>query len=283
MLIFPFIAAFTTGLLGRIIGIKGTYLIVLSLLLLSSLISLILGYEVILSGSSISLRLGSWLDTGALTIDWGFVLDPLGAWLSSTVLIISLLVHIFATSYMASDPAPQRFMCLLVAFTGSMILLVTGDSLGILFLGWELIGITSFLLIGYWWDRSAACNAASQALIVNRIGDCSFTLALIIIFTLLGTLDLESIVLYISSNFKLDSLLVLFSSSGLNDISNIEMTNNLVSLTMRWAGILLVIAAFGKSAQFLLHTWLINSMEGWYFPFRMPWLFFKINKLYFYN
>ena len=250
LLLLPFIAAFSTGLLGRSIGIKGSYFITLTLLFISSFLSIVLGYEVILSGSPVSLRLGCWVDTGLLSMDWGFALDPLSAWLASTVLIISFLVHIFATSYMASDPAPQRFMCLLTAFTGSMILLVTGDSLGILFLGWELIGITSFLLIGYWWDRSFACNAASQALIVNRIGDCSFTLALILTITMVGSLDLESIILFITNTFSLDSA-----------IETIQ-ENNMALMLTKWTGIFIVIAAFGKSAQFLLHTWLPLSMEG---------------------
>ena len=137
MLCLPVLASFIAGLLGRHLGIKGTNIIVLSALFASTLLSLILSYEVIFNGSSISLRLGSWWDTGLICMDWGFVIDPLGAWLTSTVLVISFLVHIFATSYMSSDPAPQRFMCLLVAFTASMVLLVTGDSLGVLFLGFS--------------------------------------------------------------------------------------------------------------------------------------------------
>jgi NADH-ubiquinone oxidoreductase chain 5 len=248
MLTLPFIGASIAGLLGRRLGVKGTNFIVLSSLFISMIFSLILSYEVILKGSPVSIRLGSWMDTGILNLDWGFTIDTLGSWLSSTVLVISFLVHIFATSYMSSDPTPQRFMCLLLGFTASMIILVTGDSLGIIFLGWELIGITSFLLIGYWWDRSAACNAAVQALIVNRIGDCSFTLALMLIVITTGTLDLDSLILLFNSDH-----LIIDSSTV-----NLEWQYMLVS----WAGVFLVVAAFGKSAQFLLHTWLPNSMEG---------------------
>jgi len=244
MLLLPIFASLVAGIFGRGIGIKGTNAVVLISLFISTLLALVLGYEVILGGSSVSLRLGSWFDTGSNgMIDWAFVLDPLGAWLTGTVLVISFLVHIFATSYMSADPSPQRFMCLLVAFTASMVLLVTGDSLGILFLGWELIGITSFLLIGYWWDRASACNAAVQALIINRVGDCSFTLALMLLLTTAGTLDLSTLVLWM--NFLLGSTL---DDSWLIGVS--------------WIGVFLVIAAFGKSAQFLLHTWLPRSMDG---------------------
>jgi hypothetical protein len=114
---------------------------------------------------------------------------------------------------------------------------------------WELIGITSFLLIGYWWDRSAATNAAVQALIVNRIGDCSFTLALMLIIIVLGTLDL-------------DSLILLFNGS-LNSLSIVNpIDSDWQYMLISWAGVFLVVAAFGKSAQFLLHAWLPLSMEG---------------------
>ena len=252
MLILPIIASFAAAIGGRGLGITGTNIIVLMCLFSSTLLSLILGYEVILGGSHISLRLGSWFDLGSNgNVDWGFLLDPLGAWLAGTVLVISFVVHIFATSYMASDPAPQRFMCLLVAFTGSMVILVTGDSLGVLFLGWELIGITSFLLIGYWWDRTAACNAAIQALIINRVGDFSFTLALMILLSTASTLDLNALILWVSLAEPINS------QGGL-------ISENLYLIGISWVGIFLVIAAFGKSAQFLLHTWLPLSMEGFY-------------------
>ena len=247
MLILPILASFAAGLGGRSLGITGVNIIVLTCLFTSTLFSLLLGYEVIFAGSHISLRLGGWVDLVSNGyIDWGFILDPLAAWLTGTVLLISFVVHIFATSYMSSDPAPQRFMCLLVAFTGSMVILVTGDSLGVLFLGWELIGITSFLLIGYWWDRAAACNAAIQALIINRVGDFSFTLALMLVISTASTLDLNALMLWISCFEPYGTLIK-------EDIYFIGISG---------VGIFLVIAAFGKSAQFLLHTWLPLSMEG---------------------
>ena len=137
MLLLPFIGSFIAGTLGRLLGVKGTNIIVLGCLFISMVLSLIIGYEVVLSGSPVTLRLGSWLDTGLLHLDWGFTLDTLGSWLAATVLVISFFVHVFATSYMSSDPTPQRFMCLLIGFTASMIILVTGDTLGVLFLGWE--------------------------------------------------------------------------------------------------------------------------------------------------
>ena len=111
-----------------------------------------------------------------------------------------------------------------------------------------MIGITSFLLIGYWWDRSAACNAATQALIVNRIGDCSFTLALMLTAVAAGTLDLESLIL-------------IFNSSN-ETLEYSTISYGWESMLASWTGVFLVVAAFGKSAQFLLHTWLPLSMEG---------------------
>ena len=254
MLSLPFIGSIIAGLFGRLLGIKGTNLIILSTLGTSMILSIILSYEVIFKGSPVQFRLGTWLDTGYLNLDWGFTMDTLSSWLSSTVLVISFLVHIFATSYMSADPVPQKFMCLLLGFTASMVILVTGDTLGVIFLGWEGIGITSFLLIGYWWDRSAACNAATQALIVNRIGDCSFTLSLMLITIGLGTLDLDSLILIFNSS-------VSFLEFGTQETLNIDLWP-IQNLFIKWTGVLLVVAAFGKSAQFLLHTWLPNSMEG---------------------
>ena len=271
MISLPFIASLTAGLIGRSIGIKGTNIIVVGSLIISTILSLIIGYEVVLSGSSVSLKLGTWFDTGLINIDWGFIIDPLGAWLTSTVLVISTLVHIFATSYMAGDPAPQRFMSLLVGFTAFMVILVTGDSLGTLFLGWEGIGITSFLLIGYWWDRSAACNAAGQALITNRVGDASFTIALLLLICSTKSLDLNTVTMcfYNLGSGSLTSPITTlegFESTLLSEesVNHVSTTLNTVFgiNTLNWVGVLLVIAAFGKSAQFILHTWLPQAMEG---------------------
>lgn len=238
----PLIASLISGVVGRHIGVTGTNIVVVGSLLISSLLSLIVGYEVILTGSNVTLNLGVWIDTGLLRVEWAFLIDPLSSWLTSTILVVSLLVHVFATSYMSSDPSPQRFMSLLVAFTGFMVLLVTGDNFAVLFLGWEGIGVTSFLLIGYWWDRSAACNAASQAMIVNRVGDTVFTVALLIFICSACTLDLTNL------NF--------IWTGAINSDSFINHT------LLTWTGVLIVLAAFGKSAQFLLHTWLPSAMEG---------------------
>jgi len=243
MLILPLITSLLVGVFGRKIGVQGTNIVVIGTLLISALLSLTISNEVILSGSPVSLEAGTWLDTGKTIISWGFTIDPLNAWLISTVLVISLLVHIFASSYMAGDPSPQKFMALLLAFTGFMVLLIAGDNLAVLFFGWEGIGITSYLLIGYWFDRALACSAAGQAIIVNRIGDTMLTLAIVIFISVVGsgTLDLHDI------NFNFSTL------------HNLSLTNNTFTVIV---GVLLVLAAAGKSAQFLLHTWLPQAMEG---------------------
>ena len=171
-------------------------------------------------------------------------MDPLNSWLISTVLFISLLVHIFASSYMAHDPCPQRFMALLLSFTGFMVILIAGDNLAVLFFGWEGIGVTSYLLIGYWFDRSLAASSAGQAIIVNRVGDTFFTIALIVLLGIWG-----------SGSLDLHELNLTFS--------NINLDKDTLSIVIKYTGILLVFAAAGKSAQFLLHTWLPNAMEGY--------------------
>ena len=248
MLILPLITSLLVVVFGRKIGVQGTNIVVIGTLLISALLSLTISNEVILSGSPVSLEAGTWLDTGKTIISWGFTIDPLNAWLISTVLVISLLVHIFASSYMAGDPSPQKFMALLLAFTGFMVLLIAGDNLAVLFFGWEGIGITSYLLIGYWFDRALACSAAGQAIIVNRIGDTMLTLAIVIFISVVGsgTLDLHDI------NFNFSTL------------HNLSLTNNTFTVIV---GVLLVLAAAGKSAQFLLHTWLPQAMEGDYIKY----------------
>lgn len=241
MLILPLVTSLLVGMVGRRLGVTGTNIIVISCLTICAFLSLLISNEVILTGCPVSLEAGTWLDTGRTIVSWGFTIDPLNAWLISTVLVISLLVHIFASSYMAGDPSPQKFMALLLSFTGFMVLLIAGDNLAVLFLGWEGIGITSYLLIGYWFDRALACSAAGQAIIVNRVGDTMFTLAIVIFICFLGSgsLDLHDI------NFNFSSL---------NTIDNVYF---------HAVAILLVLAAAGKSAQFLLHTWLPQAMEGY--------------------
>ena len=243
MLILPLTTSLLVGIAGRRLGVQGTNIVVIGTLFICALLSLVISNEVILSGSPVSVKAGTWLDTGKTVISWGFTIDPLNAWLISTVLVISLLVHIFASSYMAGDPSPQKFMALLLAFTGFMVLLIAGDNLAVLFFGWEGIGITSYLLIGYWFDRALACSAAGQAIIVNRIGDTMLTLAIVIFISVVGsgTLDLHDI------NFT-------FST-----IQNLPIIDNFY---FKAVGVLLVLAAAGKSAQFLLHTWLPQAMEG---------------------
>lgn len=241
MLILPLLTSLTVGMFGRRIGVTGTNILVIVTLLISTLLAFILSYEVIFTNSSISIEPFCWIDTGRTVISWGFTIDPLNAWLISTVLFISFLVHIFASSYMAHDPCPQRFMALLLSFTGFMVLLIAGDNLAVLFFGWEGIGITSYLLIGYWFDRPLAGSSAGQAIIVNRIGDTFFTIALLVLLGIWG-----------SGSLDLHDLNLTFS--------NLNSDN--LYLVVKYTGILLVFAAAGKSAQFLLHTWLPNAMEG---------------------
>jgi NADH:ubiquinone oxidoreductase subunit 5 (subunit L)/multisubunit Na+/H+ antiporter MnhA subunit len=242
MIFLPLLTSIIVAITGRNIGVRGTNILVISTLIISALLSFLLAYEVVLTGSPISITLATWLETGQNNITWAFTIDPLNAWLITTVLFISLLVHIFASSYMAGDPNPQKFMSMLLGFTGFMVLLIAGDNLAVLFVGWEGIGITSYLLIGYWFDRALACSAAAQAIIVNRVGDTMLTLALIILLCYsTGSLDLQDINL----------------SYYLSQVSGTSY-----GLIIQYTGLFLVLAAAGKSAQFLLHTWLPNATIG---------------------
>ena len=160
------------------------------------------------------------------------------------VTFISSLVHLYSSSYMSEDPHLPRFMCYLSIFTFLMLMLVTGDNLIQLFLGWEGVGLASYLLINFWFTRLQAEKAAIKAMLVNRVGDCGLALGICGCFTLFQTVDLSTIC----------------ACAG-------DPTNSLIFCNMRWNAIsliciLLLIGAVGKSAQIGLHTWLPDAMEG---------------------
>jgi len=137
MIFLPLLTAVLVSIFGRNIGVRGSNILVITTLILCTTLSFIIAYEVVLIGTPLSVNIGNWLETGATNIAWAFTVDPLNAWLISTVLFISLLVHIFACSYMSADPNPQKFISMLLAFTGFMVLLIAGDNLAVLFVGWE--------------------------------------------------------------------------------------------------------------------------------------------------
>ena len=186
-----------------------------------------------------------WISSGGFTANWSINIDPLSSVMLVVVTFVSALVHIYSIGYMSHDPHKPRFMSYLSLFTFSMLALVVSDNFLQLFFGWEGVGLCSYLLIGFWYKKETANNAAIKAFIVNRIGDFGLAIAIFLIFFFFGTINFEE-AFQTTSQFAEEKIVFLGFES------------NLISLIC----IFLFIGAMGKSAQFLLHTWLPDAMEG---------------------
>nr|QYB22910.1 NADH dehydrogenase subunit 5 [Nitzschia ovalis] len=234
-----------TGLFGRFIGPKGAAFVTTGCLVISFFLSLFAFYEVGLMGSPVYIRLGTWVSSEVLLINWGFLFDSLTVVMCVVVTSISSLVHLYSIEYMSHDPHLPRFMSYLSLFTFFMLILVSADNLIQMFLGWEGIGLASYLLINFWFTRVQANKAAIKAMIINRIGDFCLIIAILILFVNVKAVDYATIA----------SLAPLFKMQTVNFLN---MDFNIISLVC----IFLFFGAVGKSAQLGLHTWLPDAMEG---------------------
>ena len=176
-----------------------------------------------------------WIPAGQFTVSAGFFVDALTACLLIVVTTIGLLVHIYSVGYMSHDGGYWRFFAYLNLFMFSMLVLVLADSFLVVFVAWELVGLSSYLLIGFWFPRRSAALASKKAFIVNRVGDVGFILGIMLIWTQLHTLNIQEVLAQIG---KLDHA------------------------TISWIALLILCGAVGKSAQFPLHVWLPDAMEG---------------------
>ena len=183
---------------------------------------------------------------GRFHVDWALRIDTLSAVMLAMVSFVSMLIHVYSIGYMAHDAYPRyRFFAYLSLFTFSMLMLVTADNLVQLFFGWEGVGLCSYLFIGYWYDRPAACAAAIKAFIVNRIADLPFAVGLALIFFKFGSIEFSTIFPAVAQHQG--DTYALFGTT----FPAIEVM-----------GFLLFIGAMGKSAQLGLHVWLPDAMEG---------------------
>ena len=245
LIFLPLLSSLTVGLFGRKLGTQGSSLISVNCLLFTFLISLFCFYEVGLSNSVVYLKLMVWIDSELLNVDWGFLFDSLTVTMCCVVTFISLLVHLYSTEYMSHDPHLPRFMSYLSLFTFFMLILVSADNYIQMFVGWEGVGLCSYLLINFWFTRIQANKAAIKAMIVNRIGDFGLSLGILTLFIQFKAVDYATI-------FSL----VPFYANETFLFLNFEF--NLLSLI----SFFLLIGAIGKSAQLGLHTWLPDAMEG---------------------
>ena len=245
LIFLPLFSAITAGLFGRKIGPNGASILTVTSLIITFLLSLFCFYEVGLAGSVVYIKLSSWIDSELFNVDWGFLFDSLTVTMCCVVTFISFLVHLYSTEYMSHDPHLPRFLSYLSLFTFFMLILVSADNYVQMFVGWEGVGLCSYLLINFWFTRIQANKAAIKAMIVNRIGDFGLSLGILTIFINFKAVDYATVFsltpFYVNEtfyflNFELDVL-------------------SLISF-------FLFIGAVGKSAQLGLHTWLPDAMEG---------------------
>ena len=233
------------GLFGRQLGSWGAAIVSTSCLFLSLILSLFVFYEVALSGGVVFIKLAPWISSEVLHVDWGFMFDSLTVTMCVVVTFISSLVHLYSTEYMSHDPHLARFMSYLSLFTFFMLILVTADNLIQMFLGWEGIGLASYLLINFWFTRIQANKAAIKAMILNRVGDFFLVLAILLIFTYFKAVDYATIAV----------LTPYFNNWTVNCL-------NMNFGLLETISFFLFLGAVGKSAQLFLHTWLPDAMEG---------------------
>ena len=186
-----------------------------------------------------------WIISGDLKVDWALRIDTLTAVMLVVVTTISAFVHLYSIGYMEEDPYRPRFFSYLSLFTFAMLMLVTADNLVQLFFGWEGVGLMSYLLIGFWYQKPEANAAAIKAFIVNRVGDFGFSLGIFAAFLMTGAVDLDTV---FAQAPALTGKTIHFLSWDVDALTLICL--------------LLFMGAMGKSAQFLLHTWLPDAMEG---------------------
>ena len=241
----PLIGSITAGLFGRKIGPKGSAIVTVSCLFVTLITAIFAFYEVALSGSPVYITFLTWINSETLNVDWGFLFDTLTVVMCCVVTFVSFLVHLYSTEYMAHDPHLPRFMSYLSLFTFFMLILITADNYIQMFVGWEGVGLCSYLLINFWFTRIQANKAAIKAMVLNRIGDFGLVLGILIIFVNFKAVDYSTV-------FAITPLFVHTKFVFLN------INFNIIDII----GALLFVGAIGKSAQLGLHTWLPDAMEG---------------------
>jgi NADH-quinone oxidoreductase subunit L len=243
LLALPLAGFLVTALVGRRLGSRA-WVIAVALVVATWLIALFVIVRT-LGGSygdeGLQFALWRWIPAAALQIDVNLVVDQLTAVLLFVVTTVGMLVHVYSIGYMAHDPGRWRFFAYLNLFMFSMLLLVLAGNFVLLFAGWELVGLSSYLLIGFWYRRRSAALAAKKAFIVNRVCDVGFALGIFAIFATVGTLDI---------------------GPAVDGIVDRAASGELAPWAVTAIALLVFAGAVGKSAQFPLHVWLPDAMEG---------------------
>ena len=241
----PLLGALIAGFFGRWIGDRGAQIVTCTFLVISCLLSWGVFFDVALGGHKEVVTLLKWMDSGELQVNWALQIDTLTAVMLVVVTTVSALVHIYSVGYMSHDPAKPRFMAYLSLFTFAMLMLITSDNFVQMFFGWEGVGLASYLLIGFWFKKPTANAAAIKAFVVNRVGDFGFGLGIWAIYMLFGSVEFSTV---FAKAPEMVGQTFTFLSWEFDILTTICL--------------LLFVGAMGKSAQFLLHTWLPDAMEG---------------------
>ncbi|OGT46566.1 MAG: NADH-quinone oxidoreductase subunit L [Gammaproteobacteria bacterium RIFCSPHIGHO2_12_FULL_41_20] len=246
-MLLPLLGAITAGLFGHRIGRNATHCITVSLVAMAFVLSMYLVKVMLLDAHpAIEGTLYTWATAGSVQFDVALLLDRLSTVMLFVVLFISLAVHIYTIGYMADDPGYQRFFSYVSLFTFAMLVLVLANNFLLLFFGWEGVGLVSYLLIGFWFNKESANQGSLKAFLVNRVGDIGFLLAIAAVLMFFGTLNYHAVFTQVPQ--VVSRSLALFPNYDVPVIALICF--------------LLFIGAMGKSAQVPLHVWLPESMEG---------------------
>ena len=235
LIVLPILGSVFSGFFGRKIGVNGSQMITSVCVIVTTLMAILLFFEVGLNNIPVTIHIFRWIDIESLNVNWAFNFDSLTVSMLIPVLVVSSLVHVYSIGYMSHDPHNQRFFSYLSLFTFMMIILVTANNFLLMFVGWEGVGICSYLLVSFWFTRIAANQSSMSAFLTNRVGDCFLTIGMFAILWSFGNVDYYTV----------------FSLAP-------YYNENIITLV----GICLLIGAMAKSSQIGLHVWLPLAMEG---------------------
>ena len=235
LIILPLLGSIASGFFGRKLGVVGSQIITCGSVITTTILSIVAFFEVGMNNIPVNINLFRWIDSESVDILWNFNFDSLTVSMLIPVLVISSLVHIYSIGYMSHDPHNQRFFSYLSLFTFMMIILVTSSNFLLMFVGWEGVGVCSYLLVSFWFTRIAANQSSLSAFLTNRVGDCFLTIGMFAIIISFGNLDYSTV--FSIAPFVSESTIILI-------------------------GTCLLIGAMAKSSQIGLHIWLPMAMEG---------------------
>ena len=241
----PLLAAAIAGLLQKQIGDRLAQIITTGATIAAALCSVAIFFDVTMGGNARTIELAQWMAVGNFEINWAIRLDTLSAVMLVVITSVSSLVHVYSWGYMSHDPHRARFFAYLSLFTFAMLSLVTADNFIQMFFGWEGVGLASYLLIGFWYQKDSATSAAIKAFVTNRVGDFGLALGIMAIYLVFGSLQFDEVFAQVPA--MAEETIGFF---GVN-FQALELI-----------AFLLFIGAMGKSAQFFLHVWLPDAMEG---------------------